>query len=119
MEVKGIELFVKADEMAQHAAKRAEFHAQRAEAYAKKVAELREMRTDNPAPTFDGDGMGTLKAAVSNSYHFNQDPLTALEDQARSHRGLAERFRFIASHTCADATYRLSLNDLNTLEIGA
>jgi hypothetical protein len=117
MEVKGIELFMSSDELASQATKRAVFHAQRAEAYGQKVTELRAMRTENPAPTFDD--ARKMMGISSNAYHHYEDPLTALEEQARSHRGSAERFRFIAAHVGKDATYRLSLQDVATLEIGA
>lgn len=117
--INGIELFMPASELAEHAARRAEFHGQRAEAYGQKVVELRAMRKDNPAPTFDGDADGmTGKFATSNSYG-HTDPITALEAQARSHRGHAERFRFISTHTAPGATYVLSLSDVAVLEIGA
>lgn len=115
MEIKGIELFMSSSELSEQAAKRALFHAQRADAYGQKVAELRAMRRDNPAPTFDD----AQRMGVSSNAYRSEDPLTTLEEQARLHRGWAERFRFIATHVGKDATYRLTLADLMTLEIGA
>jgi hypothetical protein len=118
IQIEGIKLYMSSTELSHHALKRADFHAQRAEAYSQKVAELRDMRKDNPAPSFDDADESPLKNSFSNSYG-HTDPITTLEAQARSHRSKSERFRFIAAHTVAGAEHILDLGDLTTLEIGA
>lgn len=114
MEIKGIELFMKSAEFAAHCAKRAEFHGQRARVYLDKADEMRKMRRENPNPTFDDD---ETIGKVSN-YRGQVDPIESLEQLSASHRGKAERFRFMAEHAVSEATYRLTLMDLQTLEIG-
>lgn len=117
--IDGIHLYMESKEFSEHCARRADFHSKRNEFYLAKVNEIRNERRENPNPTFDADDIDAgPKLAYSNSPQ-HVDPVAQLERTAATHRQKAERFRFMSTHAANGGVYKLDLNDLTYLEIGA
>ena len=95
--IEGLHFDLSSDEMREHLAAKAEYHIERSVWYLERVKDLQ-------------DGGVQSDHQVSGG-----DPLKNLQTQADRHSSRADFFQFLTDHT-VNETYRLSENDLRTLE---
>lgn len=105
--IEGIKADVGGQELIDHANARAKFHHERSEFHFGEAEKQRKMERDIP----DGKsgGKGTIYA---------DKPADASENAGRQHNHKFLFFSFLSKHFVKDKTYRLSVSDLSTLELG-
>lgn len=96
--IEGVHIDVKADELIGLIADRSIYHTKKADAYRERITALAE-------------------AGIKEDKNVSGDPMRGLMDKEQSHLEKVSFFDFLGEHIIPDETYRLSMNDLRTIEV--
>lgn len=95
--IEGIQMDFKSSELKKHLVERSQHHKRREAFYLSQVRRVRQA--------------GTKRAS------YGTDPVTALENKAKSHRVRRELYALMSRHIVPDEIYRLKEEDLNRIEL--
>lgn len=114
--IEGLLVDVPGDKLIKHCQERAEYHKQQAINYAGKVELFHRTKADvvKESGSFDKE---EFQRRLSASNFKGDVQESQLERSGKHHENQANTFRFFAGHFLRDATYRLNLQELKTLEI--
>ena len=104
--IKGFSLDITAEDLKKITAGRAEHHGSRAKVYREEAARLAKLKQDDDE-----------RLSIINKSGSSGDPVKSCEESATRHERKARFFKFASEHFAVGATYRLSAQDLQYLEV--
>lgn len=114
--IEGLMVDVLGAKLIKHCQERAEHHKKQASNYAAKVELFHRTKADiiKESGSFDKEEFAKRLDASNFKSDVREDQL---ERSGKHHQTRANTFQFFADHFLTEATYRLDLQDLKTLEI--